>query len=165
MRKVLTLTCLFLMAAVFSLAAVEARPAPSIQASARALAYETTGDLIWSIDNPNYQATVSGIVVIEGWVLSEVGVSRIDLYVDGDYVSTANINIPRDDVIEQYPQFADTPSAHPGFTLGFVASDYTNGTHYLHLVVTDSNDHATAIGHRAVRVSGLRQRLWGTSPR
>lgn len=152
MRKVLTLTCLILMVAGLSIATVEARPAPAQQGSVPTLAAETTGNLIWNIDNPTYQATVAGIVVIEGWVLSEVGVSRIDLYIDGDYISSANINIPRDDVIEHYPLYADTPSAHPGFTLGFVASDYTNGWHRLNMVVTDSNDHAETIGDRSVKV-------------
>ena len=121
MRKILTLTCLFLMVAGISAAAVEARPVPARQGPVPTLASETTGDLIWSVDSPTYQATVAGIVVINGWVLSEVGVSRIDLYIDNAYVSTGNINIPRDDVIEHYPLYADTPSAHPGFTLGFVA--------------------------------------------
>ena len=152
MRAIITLSCLFLCLAGSVLAAEMVKSGPAVQPSAPEWAGETTGNLIWHIQTPGYAATVSGIVVVEGWALSEVGISRIDLFVDGDYVSTANINIPRDDVIEHYPQYSDTPSNRPGFTVGFVGGDYVDGTHYLHLVVTDSNDHAETIGQRSVIV-------------
>ncbi|HPR62817.1 MAG TPA: Ig-like domain-containing protein [Thermoanaerobaculia bacterium] len=111
-----------------------------------------SGELLWHVDTPLPEDTVSGVVVIAGWVLSHEGISFIDLYIDGDYVGTANLEVPRDDVIEHYPEYEYTPSRHPGFTVGFNAAAYVDGPHTFHLVVTDANDVQTVIGTRTVMV-------------
>lgn len=148
MRRVLTFSCLIVLLAGLS-HAFSSHPMPQLATLVDPdYAYETTGPFAWHMDSPLPGDTVSGIVMVQGWVLSTVGVSRIDLYVDGIYISTANINIPRDDVIEHYPEFAGTASASPGFTVGFLASDYADGSHSLYLVATDAEDYSATFGSR-----------------
>lgn len=104
--------------------------------------------LLWHIDHPLPNETVSGIAIVQGWVLSKNSISGIHLYIDGEYKTSANIDLPRDDVIEHYPQYANTPSARPGFTVGFYTREYSNGKHSLYLVVNESNGNSTVIGNR-----------------
>ncbi|MEJ5166704.1 MAG: hypothetical protein WHV67_06725 [Thermoanaerobaculia bacterium] len=107
-----------------------------------------SSDLLWYIDYPQPNATVSGIAIIQGWVLSNVPISAIHLYINDVFVTSANIDIPRDDVIEHYPQYATSQNPHPGFTVGFNSRDYENGRHYFHLVVVDSQGASYQIGRR-----------------
>jgi len=152
MRKVLPFSFLFLCLAGLAFSAKTTCFEPMSKTRDAVLSFETTGPFIWHLDTPQAGDTVSGIVMVQGWILSEVGVSRIDFYVDDKYVSTANINLPRDDVIEHYPEFAGSASAAPGFTVGFLASDYPMGNHEIFLIVTDSEDHQETIGTRTVYV-------------
>jgi len=107
-----------------------------------------TSSILWYIDYPLPNDTVSGIAIIQGWVLSENSIAGIHLYVDDEYVTSANIDIPRDDVIEHYPQYANSPTASPGFTVGFNSRDYEDGRHYFHLIVVDSQGASYQIGRR-----------------
>ena len=153
MRKIIGLSFLMVLAAVFVQAGNFTNPLKTAVPAPFTSVRETTGPFIWNIDTPQYGDTVAGIVMVEGWILSDIGVSRIDLYVDDAYVSTSNINIPRDDVIEHYPQYAGTASASPGFTVGFLAADYADGgPHTLYLVATDSDDTTAQFGNRSFTV-------------
>jgi hypothetical protein len=157
MRKIIGLSFLMVLVAILTQANNVVNPLKIVAPPPPMSVSETTGPFIWHIDTPQFRDTVSGIVVVEGWILSEIGVSRIDFYVDKaggewQYVSTANINIPRDDVIEIYPQYAGTASAKPGFTVGFLAADYADGPHYIHLVATDANGNSASFGDRSLWV-------------
>ena len=98
---------------------------------------QSTSDVIWSIDNPRPGNVVTGLVKVDGYVLSTNGVSNIDLYVNGSYVSSADIDLPRVDVIDIYPAYRGTQGENPGFTTGFLANGYANGsTVHIELKVT-----------------------------
>jgi len=81
----------------------------------------------WCIDNPRDGNPMNGLVVVKGYVLSFYGVSNIDLFVNNEYVSSADHDLPRDDVTEIYPQYAGSPGENPGFVTGFRVG---NGTKY-----------------------------------
>lgn len=108
-----------------------------------------SSSIIWYIDSPLSHGTLSGIAIVQGWVLSDTDIVAIHLYVDGEYVTSANIDLPRDDVIEHYPQYANSPTAKPGFTVGFNSKDYEDGQHYLFLNVVDEQGVSYEIGRRA----------------
>ena len=64
---------------------------------------------------------VSGYVVVKGYALDGNLVSNVDVFVDGTddanrvtVAGGANINLPRPDVMQQFPQYAGTPGSTPG---------------------------------------------------
>lgn len=111
---------------------------------------ECSGNLIWWLDTPEPDITIGGMVIVSGWILSHVGISRIDCFVDDEYIGEVNLDVPRDDVIDHYPEYAYSPCSMPGITIGFNSEDYLDGEHSLHLVVTDGNDSQTIIGRRNI---------------
>jgi len=126
---------------------------------AGSLAFAAHGQTIFWLDTPADGAVVSGIVRVEGWVLDDRGVSNIDLYVDGQFVAAADINIPRYDVIQAYPWFMGTASARPGFRTGFDARTLTAGEHTLFLRVTFGDGTASDFGERTVTVDDTRNQV------
>jgi len=113
-----------------------------------------TADVIFMLETPQEGATVFGLVEVSGYALGdgeECGppwtwpqcdwgedstISKMDLYVDGSYVSTADLYQPRYDILLAYPWYAGTPFARPGFNTSFDSRDYSNGGHTLFLRVT-----------------------------
>jgi len=157
MRKIVGLSFPMILLAVFAQAGSFAPPLKTAAPAPIMSVRETTGPFIWHIDTPMDGDSVSGIVMIQGWILCDIGVSRIDFYMDGTdsghYKASANLNIPRQDVIDAYPQYAGTASAYPGFAVGFIASDYAQGSsHTLYLQAVDSEGDAEWFGQRTVVV-------------
>jgi hypothetical protein len=92
------------------------------------------------VEFPAAGSTVYGIVAVGGWVLDINAVDNIKIYVDGVYVNTADINIPRADVLNVFPTYANSPTARPGFISSFSAKNYSNGAHSITVRATESND-------------------------
>jgi Bacterial Ig domain len=98
------------------------------------------------VDTPRPGDTVYGVVAVSGWVLDINAVSSIDLYVDGAKVATADINLPRVDVLNVFPTYANSPSALPGFITSFFTKKkdasgnyvYSNGDHTISVRVIES---------------------------
>jgi hypothetical protein len=98
-----------------------------------------------SIDNPTEGQTVSGVVGVSGFVLDQSSIDRVDLLVDGALVGTAEMNLPRVDVLLLFPTYANSPTASPGFLTSFLASNYTDGAHTVSIRVTESASQAQTI--------------------
>ena len=113
-------------------------------------------ETIFWLDRPADGATVFGLVEVTGFVVDdgqqcgpqwtwntcewlEALVSKIDLYVDGEFVATADLDHPRYDILLAYPWYAGTPYSKPGFATGFDSRDYTDGSHTLFVRVTFSD--------------------------
>lgn len=109
-------------------------------------------DTVFWLDTPPDGATVAGLVQVNGWVLDERGVSGVDLYVDGVFVASADLNIARWDVLQAYPWYAGTPAEKPGFRTSFNAGSLTDGVHDLFLRVTFSDSTTEDFGNRSVTV-------------
>jgi N-acetylmuramoyl-L-alanine amidase len=105
------------------------------------------------IEKPAAGQTVSGMVLVQGWALDPDQVARVDLYVDDQFQHSANINIPRIDVIEAYPDWEGIHTRKPGFQTGFLASRFSNGTHTIHAIVTTSENRSFEIGRREVTIN------------
>ena len=84
------------------------------------LAGNAVAETIFRLDTPDDGATVFGLVAVTGYVLDDgedcgaywawrncdwgpTLVDKIDLYVDGAYVATADLYQPRYDVLQAYP--------------------------------------------------------------
>ena len=120
-----------------------------IIASARSALAEGT---VFHLDTPPENATVAGVVEVAGWVIDDRGVSNIDLFVDGVFVASADLNKPRYDVLQAYPWYAGTVNARPGFSTSFNAEDLTNGAHTIFVRITFSDASVEDFGTRTVVV-------------
>ncbi len=107
---------------------------------------------IGNVDSPEEGATVSGLVRVHGWALSQAKISRIDLYVDDQFQHSANLNLPRIDVVRAYPNWGGIQNVNPGFETGFMADRFSNGPHTIHLVVVTENNDVEEVGTRTVVV-------------
>ncbi len=127
-------------------------------------------ETIFWLDRPNDGATVFGLVEATGFVVDdgqqcgpqwtwnscqwqEALVSKVDLYVDGEFVASADLDQPRYDILLAYPWYAGTPYAKPGFATSFDSRDYSDGSHTLFVRVTFSDSTSADYGFRSVTVN------------
>jgi len=130
-------------------------------------------ETIFWLDKPADGATVFGLVEVNGFVLdsgeqcgpqwtwsscqwADALVSKIDLYVDDEFVATANLDQPRYDILQAYPWYAGTPYSQPGFATSFDSNDYSDGSHTLFLRITFSDEVTQDYGLRSVVVDNDR---------
>jgi N-acetylmuramoyl-L-alanine amidase len=107
-------------------------------------------EFIAFLEKPVPNETVSGMVLVQGWAVDPVGISRIDLIVDGQYVHSANLSIPRTDVIESNPDWSGTQNRLPGYQTGFSAARYSNGTHTVMVRIFTENNKVYEVGQRTI---------------
>jgi len=99
---------------------------------------------------PGKEAVFNGNSVIEGWALSDEGIQEIALYVDRQYLSSAQIAISRPDVTAAFPK-----EAHAGNSGWRAAIDVTNlavGSHDVVVQAMGRNGAKRDIGAFQVRV-------------
>jgi len=130
-------------------------------------------ETIFWLDTPADGATVFGLVEVNGFVLdsgeqcgpqwtwntcqwADAMVSKIDLYVDDEFVATANLDQPRYDILQAYPWYAGTPYSQPGFVTSFDSNDYSDGSHTIFLEITFSDQTTQDYGLRSVVVDNDR---------
>jgi len=138
--------------------------APSAQAMrADSLTLACQSQMLGSIDVPVDGATVSGYVQVIGFALDGNLVSNVDVFVDGtdeaNRVSAAggaNINLPRPDVLQFFPQYGGTAGKNPGYEASFKASLFSNGSHTVYVRATDVDGCSYFLTPRAVKVDNAR---------
>ena len=131
--------------------------------------YAMADAMVW-LDTPQPDATVFGLVTVSGYVLGDGAhcgppwtwmqcdwgdslVLSVDLYVDGDYVASADLNQPRYDILQAFPWYAGTPFEMHGFQTSFDSSNYVNGEHTLFVRVTFADGTSGDFGARSVMVN------------
>ena len=88
--------------------------------------------LIGCLENPRSNDKVSGIQTIQGWALDEEGIPRIELLVDGVYVSDVPYGGTRRDLREAYPTYPNADQS--GFALIMNYSTLSPGNHIIQLI-------------------------------
>lgn len=109
-------------------------------------------DFIATIDSPVEGEVVSGMVLVKGFALDREDVSRIDLYVNDQFQHSANLGLPRIDVIQAFPDYEGIQSRRPGFQTGFTASRFPNGNHTVHVRITTSDNRSVEVGRRTITI-------------
>jgi hypothetical protein len=110
------------------------------------LAPAAAGQGFGAIETPTAGQTVSGVVQVAGWASDFKQVSKVELYVDGILTNRADTNLPRPDILSQYPAFALGPNQNPGFLTSFLGRLYSNGTHSVSILVTESDQSTFTLG-------------------
>ncbi len=103
---------------------------------------ESIGD----IGQPRDGQLFSGIMRVNGWALDWEGVQQIEINVDGFGVGFATQGFSRPTVTSAYPGYPE--SAAPGWEHSFDTTRFSNGEHYLEVIVTDDLGNTTYIGRR-----------------
>lgn len=94
---------------------------------------------IGGIDFPGDGQTVTGVVRVSGFVLDFNAVDRVEVLVDGILVNRADINLPRPDVLEIFPNYVNSATPNPGFLTSFLARGvFSDGPHAVSIRVTES---------------------------
>jgi hypothetical protein len=114
------------------------------------------------IDKPEQDQTVWGVVKVSGWVLDVNALDKVELLVDGNFANRADTNLPRADVLEVFPTYANSATPNPGFVTSFLASRFGNGAHSIAIRVTEANQSTFLIGPITVIVdNSLNQEPFG----
>lgn len=103
---------------------------------------ESIGDIEQPFDGNMY----SGIMRLRGWALDWEGVQKVEVFVDGFSVGLATYGLARPLITPIYPGYPDR--AFPGWEHSFNTTDFSNGEHFLEVVVTDDLGNDTYIGRR-----------------
>ncbi len=137
------------------------------------LPMSAVAETIFWLDTPADGATVFGLVEVNGFVVDngqQCGpqwtwhscqwdralVSKVDLYVDDTFVTTADISQPRYDILQAYPWYAGTPYARPGFATSFDSAAYSDGVHTLFMRVTFEDSTEEDYGLRSFTIDNNR---------
>ena len=87
------------------------------------------------LDQPADEGVYSGVGMIRGWALSEEGVERIEVYIDGRYAFDVPYGDPREDVGFAYSDIDGSSTS--GFSVPFNYSALSAGEHAISVIVTD----------------------------
>ena len=93
---------------------------------------------------PGKQAIFNGNSVIEGWAVSNEGIEEIAIYVDRQYVSSAQTGGSRPDVAAAFPKEAHAGSS--GWRASINVTDLAVGSHDVVVQVVAKNGAKRDIG-------------------
>ena len=115
----------------------------------------STPALAW-IDAPLPGDAAAGRVTVRGWALKTgVGVSRVEVTLDGIVVAQARYGLPRADVIDYWTRApVDAAGARVGFTADIDLSGHPPGTAWLGLVVHGADGSVEAWPGQPLDVTG-----------
>jgi len=120
-------------------------------------------DLIAALDFPDPSVTQSGMILVKGWILDPQQVSRIELYVDDQFQHIVNSNLPRIDIVEEFPTYPGINNIAPGFQTGFTAARFSNGAHTVFVKVYFSDGTSFELGRRTIQIDNtLNQSPFGS---
>jgi len=86
----------------------------------------------------------TGFLPLHGWALDDVGIDRVEIYVDGEPAGTAYFGFRRPDVEAVYPGYPDSATA--GFGVELNSTLWLNGFHTLTAVAVAEDGERTTLG-------------------
>jgi Bacterial Ig domain len=108
---------------------------------------------IGDVEAPDPARIHSGVVLVKGWALDPSQISKIELWVDDQFIHKAVMFLPRIDVEQAYPDWPGIHNARPGFTTGFLASRFPDGPHTVEVRAYASNGDIHTFGRRTITIN------------
>ncbi|MGH9424586.1 MAG: Ig-like domain-containing protein, partial [Thermoanaerobaculia bacterium] len=105
-----------------------------------------------SLEFPDSTVTQSGVILVKGWFLDPEIISRVAVYVDDQFIANSNTNLPRIDIVGDFPNYPGIQNIAPGFQIGILASRFTNGSHTISVHVFFSDGTFSELGRRTITV-------------
>lgn len=106
------------------------------------------------VETPREGSVASGTITVKGYALDTIGVTRVNILVDGRNLGDATLGISRPDVGAAFPNFPN--SANSGFLLRFDSFQVGNGVHNVVARVTNTRGTTEDIGSRNIIVDVTR---------
>ncbi|MGV6852223.1 MAG: hypothetical protein ACWA5R_08600 [bacterium] len=117
-----------------------------------AIAY--AGEIHFELEAPIATDVQSGVANIRGWGFSSVDIDRVELYVDGDFITNIPIGAARPDVGQAFPSNAS--AALSGFSMVFNYGLLSQGGHTFRVDIVDA-DGAVRSASRDIDVASFNQ--------
>jgi large repetitive protein len=100
-----------------------------------------------NLETPDYRATLNNTATGSGWALDNVGVTTIEVLVDGQKVGEAIYGLSRPDIGAIWGSSFPN-AARSGFSFSFSTTTLSNGDHTLSVRLLDAAGNATLMGTR-----------------
>ncbi len=98
------------------------------------------GNILLNPEEPVASSTYSGVANLRGWAVSDVGMDRIELYIDGAYVTDIPMGGYRQDVQGAFPSYPD--SLYSGYSMAYNYGKLDDGPHAFTIRAVDKDgDH------------------------
>jgi hypothetical protein len=95
--------------------------------------------MIGAIDYPVDGQRVSGITTIDGWALDGRGISKVELFVDDQFIGNIAYGSTLMDIKEIYPDYPGAENS--GFCVIWNASDFSPGDHKIKVRLHNLDGH------------------------
>ena len=99
-------------------------------------------DTILLVEEPQVNSTYSGVTNLRGWAVSINGIDKVELLVDGTFVTNIPSGALRPDVGNSFPTYPN--SANSGFSMAFNYSNLSPGQHAFTIRAVDTRGNAKA---------------------
>jgi len=87
----------------------------------------SAGTIVLALEEPADGVPYSGITNLRGFAVSDAGISRVELYIDGVYVTDIPSGATRNDVADAYPNYPDSDKS--GFSMAYNYGNLSAGNH------------------------------------
>jgi hypothetical protein len=101
-----------------------------------------------NLETPDFRATLNNTASGSGWALDNVGISTIEVVVDGTKVTEAIYGLSRPDIGAVWTSFPN--AGHAGFSFTFDTTKFSNGDHILTVRLLDAAGNVTVVGTRPI---------------
>ena len=104
------------------------------------------------VDEPANGAAIDRNIASHGWVLDDNAVSKVNVYLDGHYLTQTDVTEARPDVTKIYPRYAHGNDTHGWKLVIPLPGDVTLGPHKLVFQAVDNQGATRDIGSVDVRL-------------
>ncbi|MFF0827407.1 Ig-like domain-containing protein [Brevibacillus sp. NPDC003359] len=101
----------------------------------------------WELEAPTSNSMMTGATLIKGWYLEPVGVSKIEVHLDGTVVGEATYGHNRPDIESLYPHYKN---ATAGFEYLLDTTQITEGQHTIKVTAVNKEGAEQILAERAV---------------
>ena len=93
--------------------------------------------IIVMLEEPATNSVYSGVANIRGWAVAPAGIARIELRIDGTFLTDIPTGGHRSDVGSQFPGYPNADQS--GFSMAFNYSNLADGPHTIAIRAVDDN--------------------------